>query len=144
MPTQPIVPYLFFEGRCEEALNFYRESLGAEITFLMRYKESPESCDMIPPGNEEKILHASVRIGDGEIMASDGMCAGNAQYHGFSLSISAKDAAEAKRFFDALADGGHVEMPLGETFFSPAFGMVADKFRVPWMIVVPAPMPQTA
>ena len=75
MPTQPIVPYLFFEGRCEEALNFYRESLGAEITFLMRYKESPESCDMIPPGNEEKILHASVRIGDGEIMASDGMCA---------------------------------------------------------------------
>ena len=140
----PVTPYLFFEGRCEEALNFYRDSLGAEVTFLMRYRESAESCAMIPPGNDEKVLHASFRIGDGEVMASDGMCSGTVQFQGFSLSISAKDPAEAKRFFDALAAGGHVEMPLGETFFSPAFGMVADKFRVPWMIVVPAPMPQTA
>jgi PhnB protein len=137
-----IVPYLFFEGRCQEALDFYRDQLGAEILMIMRYKESPASLEMVPLGNDEKILHATFRIGDGEVMASDGMCAGNAAFQGFSLSIPAPDAAHAKRVFDALADGGTVQMPLSETFFSPSFGMVADKFGVGWMVVVPAPMPQ--
>lgn len=137
-----IVPYLFFEGRCEEALNFYRDKLGAQIVMMMRYKESPESCENIPPGNEEKIMHATLRIGDGEVMASDGMMGPPTPFQGFSLSIPAKDGADAKRIFEALADGGTVQLPLTETFFSPSFGMLADKFGVAWMVIVPAPMPQ--
>lgn len=128
-------PYLFFEGRCEEAIEFYRATLGAEVTMLMRYKDSPEP-EMIQAGTEEKVMHASLQIGDTCVMASDGHCAANPTFQGFALSISVADTTEAKRLFAALSDGGEVQMPLERTFWSPGFGMVADRFGVPWMINV--------
>lgn len=130
-----VQPYLFFEGRCEEALNFYKKAIGAEISMLMRYKESPdpESC---PPGAAEKVMHASLQIGDGVVMASDGRCSGEPSFKGFSLSLSARNPAEAEKFFNALADGGRVEMPLTKTFFAESFGMLADRFGVMWMVMV--------
>lgn len=132
-----VEPYLFFEGRCEEALAFYRKTLGAEVTALMRYKESPDP-GMIRPGTENKVMHANVRIGDSTLMASDGLCGGDAAFRGFSLSLSLPDEAEAKRLFAALTEGGQVEMPLTKTFWSPCFGMVTDRFGVSWMILVMA------
>lgn len=133
-----IQPYLFFEGRCEEALDFYRSVLGAEITLLMRYKESPEPPppDCLAPGNEEKVMHASVRIGETTIMASDGMCQGKPNFQGFSLALNVASEAEVDRIFNALAQGGEVRMPLDKTFWSPRFGMVADRFGVGWMVSV--------
>ncbi len=133
-----VQPYLFFEGRCEEAIEFYRSALGAEVTALLRYKESPEPSPpgMIPPGSDDKVLHASFRIGDSTVFASDGMCGGAPSFQGFSLSLSAANGAEAERLFAALADGGQVQMPLSKTFFSPHFGMVADRFGVGWMVLV--------
>lgn len=133
-----IAPYLFFEGHCEEALAFYAQALGAETTMLLRYKESPEPmpANMLPPGNEDKIMHASFRVGEAVIMASDGMCSGQSSFAGFSLSISITGQDEAERVFVALSDGGAVQMPLGKTFFSPHFGMVTDRFGVSWMINV--------
>ena len=130
--------YLFFDGRCEEAVEFYKQALGAEVTMLMRFKDSPEPCQpgMVPPGAENKIMHSSFRIGDTEIMASDGQCAGRASFQGFSLALTVPNEAEADRLFAALGDGGQVQMPLTKTFFSPRFGMVADRFGVSWMIVV--------
>jgi PhnB protein len=135
-----IEPYLFFEGRCEEAIEFYRRALGAEVTMLMRNSESPEPPPpgMLPPGSESKILHSSLNIGSAVLMASDGMCSGQAQFQGFSLSLAAANEAEAKKWFAALADNGEVRMPLSKTFFSPCFGMVTDRFGVSWMIIVPA------
>jgi len=130
-----IQPYLFFDGRCEEAVNFYRETLGAHVEMMMRYKESPEPAQT-PPGAENKIIHASFKIGDSVVMASDGHCTGKPKFDGFSLSITAKDAAEANRVFGALSNGGHVDMPLTKTFFSPSFGMLHDKFGVGWMVIV--------
>lgn len=130
-----IEPYLFFEGRCEEALDFYREALGAEVTALMRYKESPEP-EMCQAGAEDKVMHANVRIGETTIMASDGCCEGCAAFQGFSLCISVPNEAEAERYFAALSDGGEVRMPLTTTFYSPKFGMVTDRFGVYWMIIV--------
>ncbi len=133
-----IQPYLFFDGRCEEALAFYRDALGGEVTNLMRFKDNPETCEsgMIPPGSEDKVMHAHLRIGETHLMASDGRCTGQPSFQGFSLSITAADAAEADRLFAALGDGGQVRMPLGKTFFSPKFGMVADRFGVSWMVIV--------
>lgn len=136
MPQQ-IQPYLFFEGRTEEALAFYRHALGAEVQTMMRYKEGPEPA-RCPDGSEppgDKVMHAAVKIGDTLVMASDGFCSGKPAFSGFSLSYPAKDESDAKRRFDALAQGGQVQMPLGETFFARAFGMVADKFGVSWMVV---------
>ena len=133
-----IQPYLFFEGRCEEALEFYRKALGAEVLMLMRYKDSPEQQPKgarTPP--EDKVMHSSLRIGDAELMASDGFAQGKPSFQGFSLSLNARDDAEARRWFNALADGGDVRQPLIKTFFSSSFGMVADRFGVPWMVVVP-------
>ena len=130
-----VEPYLFFEGRCEEALDFYHQALGAEVTTLLRYKESPDP-NMAPAGAEDKVMHAVVRFGDTTIMASDGMCSGQLAFQGFSLSLSLTDKAEAERLFTALSDGGQVQMPLAETFWSPLFGMVADRFGVLWMIFV--------
>ncbi|MEW9897169.1 VOC family protein [Chitinivorax sp. PXF-14] len=129
--------YLFYEGRCEEAIEFYRKALGAETIMLMRYSDSPEPTQpgMIPPGAENKIMHASFRIGETTVMASDGRCDGNASFHGFSLSVTAADDAEAARLFNALADGGQVQLPLGKTFFASSFGMVADRFGVGWMVI---------
>jgi len=131
-----IQPYLSFDGRCEEALEFYKSALGARVTMLMRFKESPTPCAMIPPDSEEKIMHAVFSIGDSILKASDGQCGGKAVFQGMSLVLTVSSAADADRAFAALADGGHVQMPLGETFFSPRFGMVADRFGVSWMVVV--------
>jgi PhnB protein len=131
-----VQPYLFFDGRAEEALEFYRAKLGAEVQMLMRFKECPDSMPNPPPG--DKVMHSSFRIGETTVMASDGNCGGRPAFQGFSLSISAPDEASAKRFFDALADGGQVQMPLGKTFFAPAFGMVADRFGVSWMVIAGA------
>jgi PhnB protein len=135
--------YLFFEGRCEEAIEFYRRALGAEVQMLMRYKDSPVApgCEL-PPGSADKVMHANLKIGDTQVMASDGRCGGQPGFQGFALSLSPADVAEAERLFNALADGGQVQMPLAETFWSPRFGMVADRFGVAWMInVMPAQAP---
>ena len=130
-----IQPYLFFNGRCDEALEFYRSALGAEVVALMRYNESPDSS-MVPPDAGDKVMHARLRIGETTIMASDGCGRGELSFQGFALSITAGDEAAADRLFGALADGGEVQMPLMQTFFSPRFGMVADRFGVSWMIYV--------
>jgi PhnB protein len=130
-----VQPYLFFDGRCDEAIAFYRKALGAEVTMLMRYKESPDP-GMCRPGTEEKVMHASLRIGDATVFASDGRCEGPAKFQGFALSLTVASETEAERIFAALADGGQVTMPLAKTFFSPRFGMLADRFGVSWMILV--------
>jgi len=130
-----VQPYLFFDGRCDEAVEFYRKALGAEVTMLMRFKDSPDP-GMCPAGAEDKVMHASLRIGDSTVLASDGRCQGRPSFEGFALSLTASDEAEAERLFAALGDGGQVQMPLARTFFSPRFGMVADRFGVPWMVYV--------
>ena len=132
----PVEPYLFFEGRAEEALEFYRAALGAEVTALMRFRDNPEPGHT-PPGAEDKVMHASIRIGDSTIMLSDGRCAGATRFDGFALSLAPPDAATAARWFDALAAEGAVVMPLGKTFWSPCFGMARDRFGVTWMISLP-------
>jgi PhnB protein len=133
-----VQPYLFFDGRCEEAVEFYRRALDAEITMLMRFKDSPDphEPDMVPPGAGDKVMHVSFRIGESTVLASDGRCEGRPSFQGFALSLTVPHEAEAERRFAALADGGRVQMPLTKTFFSPRFGMVADRFGVSWMIYV--------
>jgi PhnB protein len=131
-----VQPYLFFDGRCEEAVEFYRKALGAEVTMLMRFKDSPEPPPMVPPGAENKVMHMSLRIGDSPVLASDGRCQGQPNFQGFSLSLTASSDAEADRLFNSLADGGQVQMPLAKTFFSSRYGMVADRFGVSWMVYV--------
>jgi PhnB protein len=128
--------YLCFEGHCEEALEFYHSALGAEVTMLSRFKDSPDS-GMVTAGTENKVMHACFRIGDTDVLASDGRCQGNPNFQGFSLSLTAKDDVDAQRLFDSLAKGGNVQMPLTKTFFSPSFGMVSDRFGVTWMIWLP-------
>ncbi len=137
-----IQPYLFFEGRAEEALAFYKKTLGARETMLMRYKDSPDTPPpgMVPPGSEHKVMHMSFTVGDTVINGSDGNCSGKPGFQGFSLSYNAKDAADAERVFQALSEGGQVHMPLTKTFFSPKFGMLADKFGLGWMVIVPQAM----
>ena len=130
-----VQPYLFFDGRCEEALEFYKKSVGAKVEMLMRNKESPEPP---PPGMKappEKVMHAAFRIGDTQVFASDGMCTGAPKFQGFSLALNAKDDAEAKRLFGALSEGGQVQMPLTPTFFASSFGMLTDRFGVGWMVL---------
>ena len=130
-----VQPYLFFEGRCEEAIEYYRKALGAKVEMLMPFKDNPEPMTgKAPPG--DKVMHASFRIGDTTLLASDGRCQGKPSFQGFGLSLTVANEAEADRKFAALADGGQVQMPLGKTFFSPRFGMVADRFGVMWMIIV--------
>jgi len=138
-----IGPYLFFDGRCEEAIEFYRKALGAEVDMLMRFKESPEPHQpgMVPPGSENKVMHANLRIGMTSVMASDGRCGGKPHFDGFALSLGVATEAEADRRFAALAEGGQVQMPLAKTFFSPRFGMVTDRFGVMWMVIVPQSEP---
>jgi PhnB protein len=132
--------YLFFAGRCEEAIEFYKKTVGAEVMMLMRFKDSPEPPQpgMIPPGSEDKVMHTSLRIGDTMVMASDGRCEGSTSFQGFSLSLTVADEAEADRVFAALAEGGQIQMPLTETFWSPRFGMLSDRFGVGWMVSVAA------
>ncbi|HSW11678.1 MAG TPA: VOC family protein [Solimonas sp.] len=134
-----IEPYLFFEGRCEEALEFYKQAIGAEIGMLMRYKDSPEPPHPdTPAGSENKVMHCSFRIGDSTLMASDGACNGRPGFQGFALSLNLKTGAEADKAFAALSAGGSVTQPLIQTFFSPRFGMLTDKFGMGWMIHVVA------
>jgi PhnB protein len=135
-----VQPYLNFDGRCEEALEFYRGALGAEVLMVMRFKDTPEPPPpgMVPPGAENKVMHASFRIGDSTVLASDSQCGGRPSFQGFSLSLTLTSAAEAEQRFGALAKGGQVQMPLSKTFFAVSFGMLVDKFGVSWMIYVPA------
>jgi len=132
-----VQPYLFFDGRCDEALAFYTKALGAKVEMLMRFKDNPEppgeGCGPVPP---DKVMHACFKVGDASVMASDGRCAGKPSFQGFSLSLTARDMGEAERLFQALAQGGQVQMPFAKTFFSPGFGMVADRFGVSWMVYV--------
>jgi PhnB protein len=128
-----IQPYLFYNGRCDEAIAFYRAAVGAEVTMLMRYKDSPEPTSH---GAAEKVMHASLRIGDTTVLVSDGQCTGQLNFQGFALSLTVADDAEAERSFAALVDGGRVQSPLTKTFFSSKFGMVADRFGVLWIIYV--------
>lgn len=134
--SQSIVqPYLFFSGRCEEAIEFYKSAIGAEVEMLMRHNESPEPPQpgMVPEGFENKVMHASFRVGQTTLMASDG-CGETHPFNGFSLSLTVNTEAEADKFFNALAEGGEVTMPLGKTFWSPRFGMLTDKFGMGWMV----------
>ena len=129
-----IQPYLFFEGRTEEALEFYKGKLGAQVEFLMRYKDNPDP-KYNPPNSGEKVMHSCFRVGDTQVMASDGNCTGKPSFQGFSLTFNAADEADAKRRFTALAEGGQVNLPLSETFFAKSFGMVADRFGLNWMVM---------
>ena len=135
-----VQPYLFFEGSCEAALEFYKRAVGAEIKLLVRVKDAPDPppASMVAPGSENKILHVTFQIGDSQIMGSDGRCSGNANFDGFSLSLALPGPAEAERAFAALSEGGKVDMPLAKTFFSSSFGMLTDRFGVRWMVTVPA------
>ena len=131
-----VQPYLFFDGRCEEALDFYKKTLGAKVDALTRFKEAPDQS-MVSPDNREKVMHSAFHIGDTQVLASDGRCMGKPNFQGFSLTITAKDNAEAERLFGTLGDGGQVQMPMSETFFASRFGVVADKFGVGWMVMAP-------
>jgi PhnB protein len=135
-----IQTYLQFEGRCEEALKFYGEVLGAKVEMMMRHKESPMPAPpgRLPQGSDDKIMHAALRIGDTVLLATDGMCSGNPQFQGFSLNVSQATESAARALFGRLSDGGKVTMPLTKTFWSPAFGMLVDRFGVSWMVMVPA------
>ncbi len=130
-----VQPYLDFNGRCDEALEFYKKAIGAKVGMLMRFKDAPDKT-MISPGSENKVMHAQFQVGDTVVMASDGRNSGKPNFQGIMLSISANTEAEADKIFNGLAEGGEVRMPLGTTFFSPRFGMVADKFGVGWMVLV--------
>ena len=133
-----IQPYLFFEGRAEEAAEFYKKQLGAEVEMLMRNKDAPDKPPpgMLPPNSENKVMHMALKIGGTTVLGSDGNCSGKPGFQGFSLSLTVRDEAEATKVFSALADGGQVRMPLTKTFFSPSFGMLADRFGVGWMVYV--------
>jgi PhnB protein len=128
-----IQPYLFYNGRCDEAIEFYRTAVGAQLKFLMRYKDSPEPASH---GQPDKVMHATIEIGGAPLMVSDGNCTGTTDFQGFALSLNVASEAEAERLFAGLSDGGRVLMPLAKTFFSPKFGMLADRFGVMWMVHV--------
>ena len=130
-----VQPYLFFEGKAEEAVAFYRKAVGAEVVAIVRNKENPEP-QYNPPNSDDKILHGALKIGDSTVLISDGQCTGKPTFQGFSLSLTVKTEAEADRAFNALVEGGQVHLPLSKTFFSPRFGMLGDKFGVGWMIYV--------
>ncbi|MFL9983084.1 VOC family protein [Paraburkholderia sediminicola] len=135
-----VQPYVFFNGRCEEALKYYTEKLGAEVLLLMRYKDAPPNPDpenQPRPGLEEKIMHATIKLGSTNWMASDGHCDPAATFSGFSLSLTADNAELGEKYFNALADGGSVTMPWQATFWSKGFGMVVDRFGLAWMVTLP-------
>jgi PhnB protein len=129
--------YLFFDGKCEEALEFYKGAIGAKVDMLMRYKESPDPSQM-PPNSADKVMHCAFKVGDTQILASDGHCAGKPSFQGFGLALNAKNDAEAEKLFGALEKGGQVLQPLTKTFFASKFGMVADRFGVMWMVMAEA------
>jgi len=131
-----VQPYLFFDGRCDEALDFYEKTLGARVDMLMRFKEAPDQSNTKPESGD-KVMHCAFQIGDTQVLASDGHCTGKATFQGFGLTLTAKDDAEAERLFADLGNGGQVQMPIGETFFATRFGAMADKFGVSWMVIAP-------
>jgi len=133
-----IEPYLMFNGRADEAIEFYKKALDAQVQMLMRFKDSPEPAQ-VPPGSENKVMHASLRVGDTRLMISDGDCTGAAKFEGINLSLSVDSEAQAEQVFKSLADGGKVTLPLTKTFFSPKFGMLHDRFGVSWMLMVSQP-----
>jgi PhnB protein len=133
-----VEPYLFLDGRCEEALDFYKKALRAEVTSLIRFKDSPDPTMNQPGQAGDKVMHAVFRIGETTIMASDGRNTGKPTFQGFALSVSVANEAEADKLFNTLSQGGQVQMPLTKTFFSPRFGMVADRFGVSWMVIAAA------
>ena len=130
-----IQPYLSFEGRADEAIEFYKKAIDAKVDMLMRFKEAPDQS-MVTPESKDKVMHAALRAGDTQLLMSDGRCTGSANFNGIALALSAATEGDAERIFNALAEGGKVNMPLAKTFFSPKFGMVADKFGVGWMVMV--------
>ena len=134
----PVTPYLFFNGRCEDALEFYKNAIGAELGIMLRFSDCPEPLDpnMVPPGSEQRVMHASFTVGDTMLSASDGCPGQPCKFEGFALSLEARTPAEAERLFAALGNEGQVRMPLSKTFFSPSFGMVVDKFGICWMVNV--------
>ena len=131
-----VQPYLFFDGCCEQAIEFYRKAIGAQVEMQLRFKDSPDPSACMPGIDPGKVMHASFRVGASTILASDGRCTGKPEFEGFALSLTVPDVAQAGRLFAALSEGGQVQMPLAKTFFSPRFGMVADRFGVTWMIYV--------
>lgn len=135
-----VQPYLFFDGKCEEALEFYKSAIGAKVDMMMRFSESPEKMTPghMPPGSENKVMHAAFTVGDTQIMASDGHCAGKPSFQGFGLTLNAANDAEADKLFDAVGKGGQVQQPLTKTFFASRFGMVTDRFGVMWMVIAEA------
>ncbi|HJR23304.1 MAG TPA: VOC family protein [Dongiaceae bacterium] len=133
-----VQPYVFFDGKCDEALEFYKRALGAKVNAMMRWKEAPDQS-MVTAGQENKVMHGEFQVGETVILASDGRCMGKPSFQGFALTITADNDADAKRIFNALGDGGQVQMPLEKTFFASLFGMVADKFGVGWMVIVDLP-----
>jgi PhnB protein len=132
--TMLIQPYLSFEGRCDEAVKFYQAAVGAEVQMLMRFKEAPDQS-MMTPESADKVMHATLRMGDSVVMATDGRCSGKPGFNGISLSLSVAEDGEAERVFAALSDGGQITMPLAKTFFASKFGMLADRFGVQWMVI---------
>ncbi len=131
-----VQPYVFFDGKCEEALEFYKSAIGAKVDMLMRFSECPEKQPgMVPSGSENKVMHAAFKVGDTQIMASDGQCGGKPAFQGFALAINAANDAEADKLFNAVGKGGQVQMPLAKTFFASKFGMVTDRFGVTWMVL---------
>lgn len=136
-----LYPYLVFEGRCEEAIEFYKLALGAKVEMLLRFSDAPDPPppEMVPSGNGHKVMHSELRIGDSVMMATDGSCGGRGEFRGFSIAVNAPDEPTLNRWFAALSDGGQVTMPLGPTFWSPRFGMLTDRFGVGWMLGVQPP-----
>ena len=134
-----VQPYLSFEGRAQEAIDFYKSALGAKVDAIMHFKDAPPEMQAQMP-HKDKIMHAAFHIGDTQVMASDGRCTGKASFSGISLTLNAASNAEADKLFNALANGGQVQMPMSETFFANRFGMVADKFGVGWMVINPKSM----
>jgi PhnB protein len=134
-----VTPYLYFNGRCEEALSFYQQTIGARVECQMRFSDCPGELDpnMVPPGTEHRIMHAAFKLGETTIFAADGCASAEMKPAGFGLSLQTPDVAEAEQLFNALAWEGEVRMAMTKTFFSPSFGIVVDKFGVNWLIYVP-------
>lgn len=136
-----VQPYLYFGGKSEEAIEFYKDAIGAKVEMLMHFKDMPaDQKSMMQPGSEDKVMHACIKIGDSPIFVSDGDCGGTPKFEGVTLTLNASDEAEAEKLFAALGKDGQVQMPMAETFFATRFGMVADKFGVSWMVLSPKPM----
>ena len=135
--TATVQPYLFFDGKCEEALDFYKGAIGAKVDMMMRFKEAPDQSQM-QPNTGEKVMHAAFHVGTTQVLSSDGHCAGKPSFQGFGLALNAKNDAEAEKLFAAVGNGGQVLQPLTKTFFASKFGMVADKFGIMWMVIAEA------